>query len=182
MAQLIKAENPNLIKAETLDNEEMRDEGAVAILKKEEDLNDEPIVAPSDALIKKFTSLWFACYFERKLTRQKVCEMDLNQIIGDLVTFFCTDENRVDFRRATPLLAGLHNLFVKRLAYLVRDTENILKEMSDPIKLENPNSERKARQQHGAGSAARGNNFKLNTTTFDWFLEGIDKSRLDALA
>ena len=145
MAQLIKAENLNLIKAETLENEEMRDEGAVAFLKKEEDLIDEPIVAPSDALIKKFTSLWFACYFERKLTRQKVCEMDLNQIIGELVTFFCTDENRTDFRRATPLLTGLHNLFVKRLAYLIRDTENILKEMSDPIKIENPNSEKKAR-------------------------------------
>lgn len=142
MANQVKAENQALIKNENINiNHEMHDEGAIAVLKKEEDPIDEPVLAPSDALIKKFTNLWFACYFERKLTRQKVCEMDLNQIINDLVTFFCTDENRVDFRRATPLLAGLHTLFVKRLAYLIRDSENILKEMSDPIKLENPNAE-----------------------------------------
>lgn len=179
MAQLIKTEQTNLVKAETLENEEMHDEGAVAFLKKEEDPIDEPLVAQSDAIIKKFTSLWFACYFERKLTRQKVCETDLNQIIGDLVTFFCTDENRVDFRRATPMLAGLHNLFVKRLAYLVRDTENILKEMSDPIKLENTNPDKKARQ--GGSSGARANNFKFNPTKFDWFVDGLGKDRLDAL-
>ena len=174
MAQLVKSEN--LVKAETFENVDMQDEGANAFLKKEEDNIDELALAPSDAIIKKFTSLWFACYFERKLTRQKVCEMDLNQIIGDLVTFFCTDENRVDFRRATPLLTGLHNLFVKRLAFLIRDTENILKEMSDPIKVESTHQERKARP-----TAPRPNNFKLNPTSFDWFLEGIDKSRLDAL-
>ena len=59
MAQLIKTEQTNLVKAETLENEEMHDEGAVAFLKKEEDPIDEPLVAQSDAIIKKFTSLWF---------------------------------------------------------------------------------------------------------------------------
>jgi hypothetical protein len=138
MAQQVKAEN--LVKTEVLENEDMHDEGAVAFLKKEEDHIDEPEIKSSDAIIKKFTSLWLACYFERKLTRQKVCELDLNQIIADMVTYFCTDVDRVDFRRATPLLSGLHNLFVRRLSFLVRDTEGILKEMSDPIiKLEAQN-------------------------------------------
>jgi hypothetical protein len=50
-----------------------------------------------------------------------------------MVAYFCRDADRVDFRRATPLLTGLHNLFVRRLAFLIRDTETILKEMTDPI-------------------------------------------------
>ena len=136
MAQQVKSEN--LIKAETLNNVEMNDENQVEILKKEEDPIEDVQIATTDAILKKFTSLWFACYFERKLTRQKVCDMDLPLIISEMITFFCTDNDRVDFRRATPLLTGLHNLFVKRLAFLIRDTENILKEMSDPIiKVEN---------------------------------------------
>jgi hypothetical protein len=49
--------------------------------------------------------------------------------------------------------------------------------MSDPIKVENAHQERKARPT----TAHRPNNFKLNPTSFDWFLEGIDKTRLDAL-
>lgn len=48
--------------------------------------------------------------------------------------------------------------------------------MSDPIKVETIHNERKARP-----TAHRSNNFKLNPTSFDWFLEGIDKTRLDAL-
>ena len=37
--------------------------------KKEED----PVLPQSsDSLIKKFTQLWFACYFEKKLTRQRI--------------------------------------------------------------------------------------------------------------
>ena len=88
---------------------------------------------PKDTLLSKFTQLWFACYFEKKLTRQRVCDADLSLIISDLVSYFCRDVDRVDFRRATPLLTGLHNLFIKRLSLLMRDTETILKEMSDPI-------------------------------------------------
>jgi hypothetical protein len=49
-----------------------------------------------------------------------------------MILYFCKDEDRVDFRRATPLLTGLHNLFFRRLAFLIRDTENFLKEMTDP--------------------------------------------------
>ena len=63
----------------------------------------------------------------------------MTRIIADLIAYFCRsdDSAKVDFRRATPLLAGLHNLFTRRLAMLVRDTESTLKEMSDPlVKLE----------------------------------------------
>lgn len=112
-----------------------QDQHHVADLKKEEApfAQKDEHVPPKDTLLSKFTQLWFACYFERKLTRQRVCDADLSLIISDLVAYFCTDVDRVDFRRATPLLTGLHNLFVKRLGLLMRDTETILKEMSDPI-------------------------------------------------
>lgn len=167
-------------------------------LKKEEDALNMPrdVKTEPDSLVKKFTQLWFACYFERKLTRQKVCEADLPHIVADMILYFCKDEDRVDFRRATPLLTGLHNLFVRRLAFLIRDTENFLKEMTDPavvnikdelggalVKDEHVGS-KKPRQ---AGNAAdRGyhrpaDNFKLNPKSFDWFLEGIDKNKLEAL-
>jgi hypothetical protein len=137
-----------------------------------------PVQNNPDTLLSKFTQLWFACYFERKLTRQKVCEADLNQIVGDMVSYFCRDSDRVDFRRATPLLTGLHNLFVKRLGLLVRDTENILKEMTDPvIKVE---AQQQQPRQRGE-QRPRPDNFKLNPKSFEWFLEGIDQSKLDAL-
>ena len=35
----------------------------------------------SNPLIAKFTQLWFACYFERRLTRQKIESADLETII-----------------------------------------------------------------------------------------------------
>ena len=38
----------------------------------------------SNPLIAKFTQLWFACYFERRLTRQKIQSADLETIITDL--------------------------------------------------------------------------------------------------
>ena len=119
---------------QTSQNVEM--EEAPAILKKEE--KEIEIQPSSDSLIQKFTQLWFACYFERKLTRQKVCETDLNRIITDMISYFCrVDGTRVDFRRATPLLAGLHNLFIRRLAFLIRDSETTLKEMTEPaVKVE----------------------------------------------
>jgi uncharacterized protein YehS (DUF1456 family) len=55
MAQLVKTEH--LVKVEKFENEEMRDEGGITFLKKEEDPIDEPTMAPSDVIIKKFTSL-----------------------------------------------------------------------------------------------------------------------------
>lgn len=38
----------------------------------------------SDAIVGKFTQLWFACFFERKLNKAKVLEVDLPQIVADL--------------------------------------------------------------------------------------------------
>ena len=59
MFQEIKKE-PSEIDQFKTDNVEMFEE--MPILKKEED----------SSLVSKFTQLWFACYFERKLSRQKV--------------------------------------------------------------------------------------------------------------
>ena len=41
----------------------------------------------SNPLIAKFTQLWFACYFERRLTRQKIESADLETIIKNLKEF-----------------------------------------------------------------------------------------------
>lgn len=79
--------------------------------------------------LDKFTQLWFACYFERRLTRQKVEQADLITIVNDLMRYFSTieqtgqEKKRIDFRRAIPLLQGLHVLFSKKLQYLVKDSE-----------------------------------------------------------
>ena len=89
----------------------------------------------SDAIVGKFTQLWFACFFERKLNKAKVLEVDLPQIVADLTQYFGRqgDPQQIDFRRAAPLLMGLHNLFVRRLQYLIRDSTQTLKEMTEPL-------------------------------------------------
>lgn len=113
------------VKDEDMDPIEVKQEA----LKKEEE-----VLQPADESLKKFTQLWFAAYFERKLTRAKVTEADLPQIVADLVSYFSSAVNqRVDFRRAGPLLLGLHNLFVRRLNYLVKDSQQTLKEMAEPL-------------------------------------------------
>ncbi len=53
--------------------------------------------------------------------------------------------------------------------------------MTDPvIKLETE-IKKEGKPQLKKESYSRPDNFKLNPKTFDWFLEGIDKSKLDAL-
>ena len=59
-------------------------------------------IAGDTGLVKKFTELWFACYFERRLTKQRVENADLSEIVNDLINYFKSD--KVDFRRAIPLL------------------------------------------------------------------------------
>ena len=54
--------------------------------------------------------------------------------------------------------------------------------MTDPIIKEEGNYPKKtAPRQIGERSFARPENFKLNPKSFDWFLDGIDKTKLDAL-
>lgn len=55
-----------------------------------------------DKLLQKFGQLWFACYFERRLTKQRVEEADLQVIVRDLISYF--NDEAVDFKRAIPLL------------------------------------------------------------------------------
>lgn len=116
-------------------------QGVVGAPKDEEDLHAEIqaqkreiINDPSkNPFVARFTHLWFACYFERRLTRHKVEQTDLQAIVKDLIKFFADDESKVDFRRAVPLLQGLHVLFSRKMGFLVRDSEHVLKSMSDPI-------------------------------------------------
>lgn len=42
----------------------------------------------NDELVKKFTQLWFACFFEKKLTRDSVLKADLPQIVADMNAYF----------------------------------------------------------------------------------------------
>jgi hypothetical protein len=117
-----------MIKAEIVDVEMTEVKPEFTFVKKEDFVH-------SESLMKRFTQLWFACYFENKLTKSKVVEIDLPKIINELITFFTEDGERIDFRRATPLLIGLNNLFIKRLSFLMRETQTVLKEMSEPVTL-----------------------------------------------
>ena len=88
---------------------------------KQEDI-DEP--EEDNEVLKKFAQLWFACYFERRLTKQKIEEADLSIIVRDLINYF--NDQAIDFRRAIPLLQGLHVLFSRKMAYLLKDSESVL--------------------------------------------------------
>lgn len=91
----------------------------------------DPEVLNEDLVLKKFAQLWFACYFERRLTKQKVEETDLSVIVKDLIGYFRAQT--VDFKRAIPLLHGLHILFTRKMSYLLKDSEAMLQQMKNPI-------------------------------------------------
>mmetsp|Transcript_11701 Transcript_11701/g.15886 ORF Transcript_11701/g.15886 Transcript_11701/m.15886 type:complete len:220 (+) Transcript_11701:17-676(+) len=190
-----------LIKQEEMVGVEQIDAQAGALLKDEEahaQLMEQKEMIAKDAsknpYLAKFTQLWFACYFERRLTRQVVEGTDLVSIVQDLTKYFASEGTKINFRRALPLLQGLHVLFSRKMAFTMRDSERVLKSMSEPsetIQL-NQNGEgqdplskatktkRKA-QKDGAHPARAANNvaLELNPNNFDWFLSGIDQSRLE---
>ena len=89
----------------------------------------------SNPLVAKFTQLWFACYFERRLTRQKIESADLKDITDKLREYIGSQGSKLDFRRAVPLLQGLHVLYCKKLGLLLRDSSHTLKNMSEPIEV-----------------------------------------------
>ena len=161
-----------------------------SVVKKDEDMVDERLKQEQmqkNPFVEKFTQLWFACYYERRLTKQKVEATDLNAIIGDLKRYFASED--VDFRRAIPLLQGLHVLFTRQIRYLLDDSKSVLKSMTDPtevIKVEGEEgagnaerSKRRAGRERGHhGASAR---LPVDPKNFDWFLAGIDQSRLDGI-
>ena len=144
-------------------------------LKKEED------VQLPETVMKRFTLLWFACYFENKLTKTKVVYTDLPKIISEMIGYFSTGTDRIDFRRAVPLMVGLNNLFTKRLNFLMRDSQSVLREMSDPVTVVKDEQEYNETKRSKQTQQQRTNTFKLNPQSFDWFLEGIDRQQLEAL-
>ena len=82
-----------------------------------------------------FTKLWQAAYFERRLTRQKVEEINLNEIVQELIKYYSESDIKVDFRRAVSLLQGLHVLYTRKMSYLLRDSEHLKKSMTDPLEV-----------------------------------------------
>lgn len=139
-----------------------------------------------DRLLQKFSQLWFACYFERRLTKQRVEEADLQVIVRDLINYFA--DEAVDFKRAIPLLQGLHVLFSRKMLYLLKDSEAMLSQMRNPvaelIKVEdgdeNKQSPEKSKVKRRTETRFAGKNegFKINPKHFDWFMAGIDTDRL----
>ena len=117
-------------------------------VKKDEDMVDDQLKQEQiqkNPFVEKFTQLWFACYYERRLTKQKVESAHLTTIIEDLRKYFASEN--VDFRRAIPLLEGLHVLFTRQVRYLAADSESVLKSMTDPTELI------KVEGEEGAGNA-----------------------------
>lgn len=114
--------------------------------------------------------------------------------MADLRKFFASEGAKVDFRRAVPLLQGLHVLFSRKMGLLVRETEHTLKSMSNPIDVvkiegEDADAEPKATKRRAAANAAREGAtryqanaaLQLNPNNFDWFLSGIDQTRLQGI-
>jgi hypothetical protein len=54
-------------------------------------------------VLDKFGQLWFACYFERRLTKKKVENIDLAKVISELSAYF-GKQSSIDFRRWLPAL------------------------------------------------------------------------------
>ena len=162
-------------------------------VKKDEDMVDDQLKQEQiqkNPFVEKFTQLWFACYYQTRLSRQKVESAHLTTIIEDLRKYFASDN--VDFRRAIPLLEGLHVLFSRQVRYLALDSENVLKSMTDPtelIKVEGAEGAANAgvskkRSAGGAGGRRGGAGTeaaKIDPRNFDWFLAGIDQDRLDGM-
>ena len=82
-------------------------------------------------IVDKFTQLWQACYFERKLTKMKVEQLDLESIILNLMEYFA--DQTIDLKKTLPLLQGLHNLFIRQANYNLKDGQEVLDMMSNPI-------------------------------------------------
>lgn len=60
-------------------------------------------------------------------------------IVQDLTQFFVSEGSKMNFRRALPLLQGLNVLFTRKMGYLLRDSQVVLKSMTEPsevVKLE----------------------------------------------
>ena len=165
-------------------------------------------MSSNNPLVEKFTQLWFACYFEKRLTRQRIESADLVSIVKDLSHYFTASSEKkssakVDFRRAVPLLQGLHVLYLRKLALLQRDSTLTLKNMSEPpeiIKLEeamahgeddddnlHQNQRNIERNNIAVAKRSKNNNprynnshrlnqpaIQLNPNKFDWFMSGID--------
>ena len=68
----------------------------------------------------------------------------------DLTKFFASEDVNIDFRRAVPLLEGLHILFTRKVNYLLRDSSQVLKSMTDPIttlSVDGPNDDQQEEQE-----------------------------------
>ena len=111
------------------------DTGSALTAVKNEDARVKPEDPERSTFLDKFTQLWFACYFERRLTKQKVEDTDLVKVVQDLIVYFETLQStqQIDFRRTMPLIEGLHNLFVRKINYLLKDSESVLSQMNNPV-------------------------------------------------
>ena len=179
-----------MAQSNTIVKDEMSFGNTGSLVKKDEDMVDEQLKQEQmqkNPFVEKFTQLWFACYYEKRLTKQKVEATDLNAIIGDLKRYFASED--VDFRRAIPLLQGLHVLFTRKIRYLLDDSKSVLKSMTDPtevIKVEGEegaghaerSKRRTGRERGHQGATGR---LPVDPKNFDWFLAGIDQGRLDGI-
>ena len=94
----------------------------------------------------------------------------------------------MDFRRALPLLQGLHVYFQRKVRYLHLDAKNTLESMTS-VHFDVEEGHAKIAQKNknkstGNLGSARRVNFKniLNTNSFAFLNEGIQKEILDAIS
>lgn len=84
---------------------------------------------------EELKQLWLACYFERRLSKPVIQQMDLNHtlsIINNMV-----EREIIDFRVVAPLVLGLSKIFFRKMNYLLSESNSTLDNLRNPFSDQN---------------------------------------------
>ena len=114
--------------------------------------------------------LWVACYFERRLSKVQVQAVDLKHTMRVLEELMA--ENAADFRRVYPFVFGLIKILLRKMTFLISESNSTLESLKNPFASEDledvtPAGETKRRQaqankRDGAYQAPQQNKIKRN--------------------
>ena len=113
--------------------------------------------------------LWVACFFERRLSKVQVQAVDLRHTMRVLEELM--SENATDFRRVYPFVFGLIKILLRKMTFLISESNSTLESLKNPFASEEleditPAGETKRRQavnkRDGAYQAPQQNKIKRN--------------------
>ena len=94
------------------------------------------------------TNLWNACYFEKRITRPLLMQINLLALIRKLQAK--VEANRHDFRSLSPLIAGLAKLYQKKMQALLNDSSQTLESLKNPFAKQEEKFRKKYNRAEGA--------------------------------